>query len=215
MRKNPILPALFGLAIGLVIVVPAASQDRSIVTAGTATEADRVIGNIRDTYVDQFRSYAEPRNGDETGATEIKIELNHSDRLFRKLICVDYLRKTADGPEPEIFEPERQLYFDDFEARIGGVTVAFSSFGWDGVEVRYESAKSIEEILGPWFEYWFDPDDERRDTTALLNGNIHTLVAFEGGVSIDMGTAPSAAFHEMIAAFEKAGVARLEIGGEI
>jgi hypothetical protein len=34
-------------------------------------------------------------------------------------------------------------------------------------------------------------------------------------VSIDMGTAPPEAFHELIAVFEAAGVTRLEIGGDL
>jgi hypothetical protein len=203
------------ILLGFVVAVPALAQDKPTETTGIAMSIDSMVRSIRDAYVDQFRTYAESRNDPATGRTEIKIKVNRSERLFRSLICVDYLRTTADGPQPEIFEPERQLYFDGFETDIGAVTVAFSSFGWDGVGIRYQSPRSAEEIFGAWFEHWFDPEDERLDPKALLNGNIHNIVLAEGMVSIDMGTAPPEAFHELIAAFEAAGVTRLEIGGDL
>jgi hypothetical protein len=215
MRQFRPIAVLFGLLAAMAMHDAALAQDKPTETTGIAMSIDSMIRSIRDAYVDQFRTYAETRNDPATGRTEIKIEVKRSDSLFRRLICVDYLRKTADGPRPEIFEPERQLYFDGFETDIGAVAVAFSSFGWDGVAIRYQSPRSAEEIFGPWFEHWFDPEDERLDPKALLNGNIHNIVLADGMVSIDMGTAPPEAFHELIAAFEAAGVTRLAIGGDL
>lgn len=215
LRCHKSLVVVIGLIAAATGAVQSSGQQAPSGDTEVATGIDSLVHNIRDAYVDQFRTFAEERNGAGMGATEVKVQLHRSDHLFRKLICVDFLRITDDGHEPELFRPERQLQFASFETRIGGVSVAISSFGWDGVEIRYDSPKPVEEILGGWFEHWFDPEDERLDPEALLNGNIHNIVVVEGGVSVDLGTAPPEAFSSLIAAFEQAGISRLRVGSEI
>ena len=173
------------------------------------------IARVRDTYVDQFQAFAEHNLAEGVeGASEIKLELDRSDRIFKRLYCADFMMATDDGYEPIQFHAETQICFEPFEARIGAIDVAFASFGWDGIDIRFDSALGPEQILDDWHDYWFDPDDERRDRDALLNGNIHNVVIVPGGVSIDMGTAPAEAFWDLLEAFDAAGVTRLEIGGD-
>lgn len=173
------------------------------------------IARVRDTYVDQFRTFAEHQlAGDTDGETEIKLELDQADGVLKSLYCADFMIETEDGFEPILFQAEAQLFFEPFEVRIGSIDITFASFGWDGIDIRYESPLTADQILDEWHDYWFDADDERRDLDAFLNGNIHNVVVFPGGVSVDMGTAPAEAFWDLMEAFDAAGVRRLEIGGE-
>jgi hypothetical protein len=180
-----------------------------------ALGAVEFIARVRDTYVDQFRAFAEHQVAEGVeGASEIKLELERSDGVLKQLYCADFMMATDDGYEPILFQAENQLFFEPFEARIGAIDIAFASFGWDGIEIRYESALTAEQILDDWHDYWFDPDDERRDPDTVLSGNIHNVVVFSGGVSVDMGTAPAEAFWDLLEAFDAAGITRLEIGGD-
>jgi hypothetical protein len=179
-----------------------------------ALGAVEFIARVRDTYVDQFRAFAEHQAAEGVeGASEIKLELERSDGVLNNLYCADFMMATGDGYEPILFQAENQLFFEPFEARIGAIDITFTSFGWDGIEIRYDSALTAEQILDDWHDYWFDPDDQRRDPDAFLTGNIHNVVVFDGGVSVDMGTAPAEAFWDLLEAFDAAGVMRLEIGG--
>jgi hypothetical protein len=183
--------------------------------SGLALGAVEFIARIRDTYVDQFEAFAEHQVAEGVeGASEIKLELERSDGVLKQLYCADFMMATGDGYEPILFQAESQLFFEPFEARVGAIDITFASFGWDGIEIRYESALTAEQILDHWHDYWFDPDDERRDPDAFLSGSIHNVVVFAGGVSVDMGTAPAEAFWDLLEAFDAAGVSRLEIGGD-
>lgn len=171
------------------------------------------IARVRDTYVDQFRAFAEHQLAEGVkGASEIKLELKKSDAVLKRLYCADFMMATDEGYEPVLFQAETQLCFEPFEARVGAMDVAFASFGWDGIDIQYDSALTAEEILDDWHDYWFDADDERRDPDAFLNGNIHNVEVYPGGISVDMGTAPAEAFWDLLEAFDAAGVTRLEIG---
>jgi hypothetical protein len=180
-----------------------------------ALGAVEFIARIRDTYVDQFEAFAEHQVAEGVeGASEIKLELERSDGVLKQLYCADFMMATGDGYEPILFQAESQLFFEPFEARVRALDITFASFGWDGIEIRYESAQTVEQILDDWHDYWFDPDDERRDPDAFLSGGIHNVLVFPGGVSVDMGTAPAEAFWDLLEAFDAAGVTRLEIGGD-
>lgn len=176
--------------------------------------AVRFVSHVRDTYVDQFLAFAQHQAGRGVeGASEIKLELERSAGVFKRRYCADFMMATGTGFEPILFQPAKRLYFAPFEARIGAVDVRFASFSWDGIFIRYDSPLSAEEILDDWHEYWFDLADERRDPAATLNGNIHNVMIFPGGIAVDMGTAPAEAFWDLIEAFDAAGVSRLDIGG--
>ena len=141
-----------------------------------ALGAVEFIARVRDTYVDQFEAFAEHQVAEGIeGASEIKLELERSDGVLKQLYCADFMMASGDGYEPILFQAESQLFFEPFEARVGAIDITFASFGWDGIEIRYESALTAEQILDDWHDYWFDPDDRRRDPDAFLSGSIHNV----------------------------------------
>jgi len=101
----------------------------------------------------------------------------------------------------------------------GSLRVVLGPFPWDALPLFLEGSRpdSNWSPLLRWFEAWFDGEDVRSPGSDGLCGVVHFLsdpLPAEGGVrfSIDLGSAPVAAFEELLDAAARLGPARLKIG---
>lgn len=169
------------------------------------------LSRIRDHYVDQLRAFlAAERRNSARGEAEVKIDHEPGSNLFRSLSCADFVRSDV---EPEIveFAPERVLGFEPITTVLGNADLTVSELRWDDVAIQHNGSFDAEQVLGTWFEKWFDPNDRRYRPTADLANVIHSLTVEPGVLRVDFGSAAPEAFWELLNLLEKSGATELRI----
>ena len=176
-------------------------------------ELTAFIARVRDHYVEQFEAMAESlKRNDPQGVAEMKLRLNESSELFEHLYCVDFVKSNADGgPQLIDFQPERALTFSEVEGAIGEATLTVSHLRWDDVVIQHDAPSIGPEMLGPWFERWFDRNDERHAVGAAISRVIHSMLVLPETLSVDFGTAPPEAFVELLVLLEQAGALSIRV----
>jgi hypothetical protein len=168
---------------------------------------------VREHYIDRFESFIDRQEeGCVRGHAEVMFEIPGSPDLHRNLTRVDFV-KNDNGVEAVFFEPEHVLSFEAFSAVLGAMAVEMESLRWDGVVVHHDLVGIPP--LDMWFQRWFDPNDERRDSTARLAGFIHSLSISPACVSVDFGTAPANALLQLLERLEAAGARKITINDRI
>ena len=134
-------------------------------------------------------------------------------KLFRSLACADFARN--DG-QPEIldFRPERALRFEPISTELGKSQLTIEQVQWDDVIIHHNGDFDAEQVLGNWFERWFDPNDSRY-SGADLGNVIHSLAFEPGKIVVDFGSAQPEAFWELLNLLEGAGVSEMTITGSM
>ena len=171
------------------------------------------IARIRDHYVDQFVAFAAQQGSEcAQGASEVKLQLHETSKLFQRLYCVDFLKN--DG-EPELFElmPDRVLTFEPIAGSIDSTALHIDHLCWDDVEIRHDASAPLLDALDGWFERWFDPEDARQDQEQPVSNVIHSLLVQPGSLSIDFGTAEPEAFWEILDLLAASGAETIRVGG--
>ena len=77
--------------------------------------------------------------------------------------------------------------------------------------VLHNGSFDVDQVLGSWFERWFDPDDRRYRAGADLGNVIHSLSAEPGRLSVDFGSAGADAFWEFLDLIEKSGATQISV----
>lgn len=177
-----------------------------------------LIAAVRDLYREQFDAFvAQQRRAHPTGVAEVKLRLSDGSGLLHDLFCVDFLVLGEAAPEAIELHPERQLGFEPFEGGFGGLRVRFEELRWDDAVVRWVGGAGPDpEALETWFTLWFDPLELRtsaaNDEDAALSGVIHSLAVADGALHVDFGTAPPAAFWELLQLLADSGAAAATVG---
>ena len=71
------------------------------------------------------------------------------------------------------------------------------SLRWDAVSISHD-VLDIDQSISPWFEKWFDPDEVNFDQSLDLSNCIHAVYVEANELQVDLGTAPAAAFWELL-----------------
>jgi hypothetical protein len=183
------------------------------VTDDGRSNAQTFLSQIRDHYTQQLLLFlADQRRNSLRGESEVKIELEPGSPLFHSLACADFVRN--DGtPEILEFEPDRILGFDPISTTLGEAELNIERLRWDDVVIEHNGSFDAEQVLGRWFEKWFDPDDRRYRAGSDLGNVIHSMAVEPGRLRIDFGSAGPDAFWEILDLIEKAGVTDIRING--
>jgi hypothetical protein len=170
------------------------------------------IARVRDHYVEQFTAFAdEQKQGCETGASEVKLQLSEQSELYQRLYCVDFLRNENGQARPVELLPDRFLRFDTISGSFGAARLVIEHLRWDDVTIYHDLTLLPSEAMADWFEHWFDPDDRRLDQSAQLSGIVHSLLIKPGVIHVDFGTAPPEAFWGILDALERAGATSIRV----
>jgi len=187
---------------------------------------DSVLEPIRDAYLSQFY--------DELSASKER----------RRALQTETIRRDPDGTVmrdgvlnlPSRFDFTWDANSDDASKDVSSssnvkfgpvevklddsMTIKILPFSWDRLHLSFESGDDAKRLLRLrlWFLEWFQPRYLERDN--LLQGVLHSLSGptLQGGnwhVCIDMGTAPSIAFVELLKVLESRGVERVALGAEL
>lgn len=174
-------------------------------------DAVAFVAQLRDHYVDQFRSFAEQQRAHCTkGSSEVKLQLGEDSELFDRLYCVDFVKNDGQAEIIEL-DPERIIAFDPVPGSIGSARLSIEHLRWDDVLLRHDCETLPPVALSAWFRRWFDPDDDRHESTAELSSVIHSMLVRPGTISIDFGTAEPEAFWAMLHLLESAGARSIQV----
>jgi len=171
---------------------------------------ETLVAQIRDHYVDQFREFANrQRKLCARGAAEVRFFLPGETNAFDRMVIVDFVRND-DGAEGVVFLQDSVLSFDPLEGTIGQTTLVISGLRWDAAILLHDVA-DVSMALNEWFVKWCDPDETRVDPEAEFSGCIHAVFVEAGELEVDFGTAPPAAFWELLTCLAEAGATGLGI----
>ncbi len=144
------------------------------------------------------------------GASEVKIQTEGEDGVFRGLYCLDFISNDGEPRAAELV-PQYSLAFEPVTARLGTADLRIEHLSWDDVLIYHDLPAPPSDAVAEWFERWFDPEDERHVDGAELGEIIHSLLVQPGCVSADLGTAPPQAFWEMLGLLESGGATNLRV----
>jgi hypothetical protein len=175
-------------------------------------EAERLVVQVRDHFVAQFRTFVEEqRRGCTVGWPEVKLKLKAQSENFGNFRCLDFIKR---DPEYEFVKlaPANVLLFTPISVQLGAAMVTIDALQWHDAVVEYDLV-SAPPAIGAWFNYWFDLDNERDDLDADLLGIIHLLIVKQGALGADFGTAPASVFWELMQLLEEGGAKNIRVGG--
>lgn len=165
---------------------------------------------IQSHYLDQFRSFVnEQQRSCVQGSAEVKFQLSDQDELFRQLCCVDFVRNDG-NVEPAELVPD-VVSFEAISGRLGDADLLIEQLQWNDVVICHTLGSPPLDALNAWFQYWFDPDDERHREGSEFGDIIHSLWVRPKELTVDFGTASPDAFWSLLALLESAGAAGLRI----
>ncbi|TIS64727.1 MAG: hypothetical protein E5W93_02230 [Mesorhizobium sp.] len=185
-------------------------------TAGQFCEmnAAAFIISIQSHYLDQFGSFVKQQQQNcVQGSSEVKFHLPDQEGLFRRLCCVDFVKNDVEV-EPAELVPD-VVRFEPISGRVGNADLLIEQLQWNDVVVHHTLAAPPLDELNAWFQYWFDPDDERYREGAEHGDIIHSLWVRPKELTVDFGTAAPDAFWSLLALLEGAGATGLRINSSV
>lgn len=160
-----------------------------------------MIERIRSHYVTQLHSALELRSSQGRSVfAEICIELPHLDvsRQLYRLYVVDILEQLPNGETKAT-----DVNVEPSALRAQGLPFD-APISWNGIEFRCVPDRFQEEALASWGTRWISDESPPLGPQDNLTGIIHSVTepAMRGShveFSVDFGSAPVAAFNELIA----------------
>jgi hypothetical protein len=174
-------------------------------------DASALVPHARDHYVEQFEAFAYmQRRSCEQGASEVKLRLGETSKLFERLYCVDFVKNDGQSEIIEL-QPKNILRFNKVSGSFGAAALSIEHLRWDDVVIYHDLTALPPDGMSRWFRRWFDPDDERHGHLEPLSRVIHSLLIEPGTLSIDFGTAPPEAFWDMLELVQGTGATAIRI----
>ena len=181
---------------------PPPPQDTAALTAvlTRAWEAQMAELRVYDAYL---------RQGAVTVIAEVPFETNRPEAYARFLIAdfgvardsISYLVRREMPPGPVTAADGVYLHT--------GVTITVEALDWDRTLLAFQAPEQPDEALRALLVGW--QYDERSDSISQAPGHIHSVVPRAAGLAVDFGTAPPAAFLDLVEALAGAGVTRMRV----
>lgn len=170
------------------------------------TDIYALIEQIRDSYIDDFRTFIERQHqASTTGAAEVKMQLGGQSKLFGRFYRVDFVNDDDGEPDAVEFPFDQYFSFTGLRGDLGELSVTFTSMRWNDVIIAHDLDEIPTAPLSAWFEEWFDPSDRRQDNSAEFSHTIHSLLIEPRSLTVDFGTAPAEAFWALINLLDESG----------
>ena len=165
-----------------------------------------LLNLVRDSYITQFSAFVDQQRASHAdGAPEVKFELSEDSDFFGHAYCADYASPEDGGHVVEL-SPDEEISFDPLQVSFGEMEMAVTRLAWHDMTFSLGQGGHVaSDKLTPWFQTWFDPNEERFDPDTRFSGNIHALTLDADGMNVDFGTAPLDAFIELVELLETGG----------
>jgi hypothetical protein len=148
---------------------------------------------------------------------EVIVDVNGAEAfgpVYRSL-RVDALYRENGEPRVTGFDPGSQFEVICPRFSVGGLAISVHSFRWDGCKLSFLTPSFNDQLMQEWTLKW--RGDALGDTeSGASSGHVHGVTRQEGFASfseyhIDLGTAPIAAFEELIGLLAAQGVKDVDI----
>ena len=123
----------------------------------------------------------------------------------RKII---FILQQKDLMLPEDLATNTQGVID--EGRISETELVLDSLRWDAVLIRHD-VPDIDDAIEAWFAKWFDPDELRFEPGNELSNCIHAVHIGSNEIEVDLGTAPTEAFWQLLTCLAEANASTLNV----
>lgn len=179
-----------------------------------------MLTSVRDEYLLAYRrALASYRQQFTPSAPEVTFKLNRPDTPIQfQFYRVDLASGAVSPPNLTEVNLGRPLKFKPQLFRMpSGLSLTMHPFVWSGIDFITAPFPADSPELASWCLSWLDPDDKRPRDSEGFSGVIHvvTMPTRRGDqwmFSVDFGTAPIAAFEELLAVLHRLGVESVTAG---
>lgn len=182
-------------------------------------EVEDVVERLRDLYVDGYRARLAQIKSEATFAQpELLVRIRNGRPELYELYRPDVATGLPDAMDFVEINDRRFLNFQPVTFEIGSLQVTLRPAFWNGIEFVMRGVPESWAAFEKWIEEWIDPDDVKPAGEDGLAQVIHNVVlpeTHEGwawSTCIDFGSAPTAAFWQLLAVLESMGTTQVEIG---
>lgn len=193
-----------------------------VVPVISSTEVVRVLGVIREKYLDHFRRAARAERAKGPLAVGLSVVIGdgsnpHGSR-FNLPIHIDLVAGSAENPRIMKVELDTYVSFDPVEVQLpGGVAIRVGPFQWDWCPVAAKGDADDWSRVLAWFEKWFDRAERGAEDADGLCPVIHEMTepeidGDEVSFSVDFGSAPTEAFLDLMSALHERGMKDVRAG---
>lgn len=190
-------------------------DDLDKLESSLATDVPTIVAVAQTKYRTYYQICIQANRDRDSFTTELLLLVNDGPepipekyRLWRP----DAIWKENNNAQPTQFELDPASDFAPLtETHASGVKLTVHPFVWNACEFRFDSNESSWDAVDRWHAKWIDENDNKPRDTHGLAGVIHWLhqPVREGShvkLLVDFGSAPTDAFHELIAALRDSGV---------
>ena len=137
--------------------------------------------------------------------------LVETDEPLERVRLVDYVVAEDEGVAPRAVElaPGPVIGHPPLALAAEGVDLLVRGLAWDRVHLDPGPLEIGADALAPVLARWqWEPEEQ---VVSEAPGHIHSVRRVDNGIVLDLGTAPPAAFLELLVALARAGIAELAI----
>jgi len=179
-------------------------------------DGNELVSLARKLYVDQLVGFLRNQFAKYPGGSAEVMTTRHSNpNLHGAHYRVDFLtgaQANESGSVAVELVPDNRLAFAPIEGVASAARVRMERLDWDDVEITHDLTRDMGQLLQPWFDHWYDPDDKRVSAPGQPPPDvIHSLGIYPDALVIDFGTASPDAFWSLITLLRDAGAKQLTV----
>jgi hypothetical protein len=169
----------------------------------------------RDRYLRFYREVIEELKGDASLALEVLVQPD--ERTSPHPFCLTRVDALVGGPQAPRVQRVVDARCDDVinVTLASGLEVHQDAFSWEALRLAFSASTFRVETLEAWLRSWLDSDELREPDASGLSGVVHDLawtqVEDAWQLHLDLGSAPLAAFQELLGILSAAGVTRVDV----
>ncbi len=162
------------------------------------------IASVREDYVDQLIAFiAAERRADPAAEPGRRVAMPDSTLFARAYVPDVYV---PGDPErlSDLVPRERNGKVPAFAFHAPTITVEFDDLWWDDFRLDHNGAFTGP-LISAWFRRWFPPAPGDSPYREGAEGYIHSARVDEKWITLDLGSASTKAFYELVNVVQKCG----------
>ena len=168
------------------------------------------IASVREDYVEQLIAFiAEERQRDPSAEPGRRLAMPQSSLFARAYVPDIY---SAGPPErmSDLVPRERNGKLPPFSFNPPELTVEFDDLWWDDLRIDHNGTFTAP-LISAWFRRWFPAEDGTPPRGEGVEGFIHSAKVDESWITVDLGSASTKAFYELLNVTKKCGATLVHV----
>jgi hypothetical protein len=179
-----------------------------------------LLGPYRDKYVTFYRDcVVKWRNEHRDCVPEVMVQPNGAENPAPySLLRIDAVYGGAAKPAAVRFAMDPEIVDTAALLDFAGTPIAVQRVSWEGLRVSFRSRDFRMQSLHSWLSSWIDENDKRPVDQIGLAGVVHSIAwnstpAGDWEITVDFGSAPVAAFGELLYLLLESGAKTIVLDG--